>query len=186
MVTLPESEQTSAKLTSSKRITRLRNIDWFCHVGSDSAAAETPTVERYLNKLGLSKFPVRYAKDTGDVFRCLTQHFDREWLDAEKRSYQRLIRQSGIDDAFDNQAVEYERLLTEIGLLTARQAAKHIVSEDAYLIKVAAGCAMETSYRYLRETQAGIESQGCFTAKLEIFALGRWPLCLSGESFVLY
>jgi len=186
-VTLPDSKNSQPQAVCAfEQLARLRKVDWFSNAGRSQCDNASRLAVRYLNLLSLGDCRIRYAENADDVTDCLSRKFDPEWAAAEEQSYQRLIREIGTVDAISAQAVEFKRFLTEIALATNSAAMCHIGGKDPYLAKVAAGCAMETGYRFLLESATKTDSNACFTVKLEIFELGRWPLCLSSGSFVIY
>ena len=170
----------------SNRVFELQQINWFSRLGGDGSDLESRLVDECLEKLDLPPHPVRYAQTVEDVQDCLDHSFDANWLDAEERAYKNISGQAHVDRLLLDNHAQTKFLLTVVADKSASCAQQAIGVSNPYLAKAAAGSAMENCYRFFLETLIDDESRYYFASKLELFRLGRWPLCISNGFFVLY
>ena len=165
---------------------RVDSIDWFCRVGNREQEWEKKLVSEYLSELGLKDYPIRCVFDADEVKDCLTREYDPEWVEAEEDSYQNLLRMIGDSDSLSANLYPMKMITEKISNQAMDCANRQLKHSDKYLARVGAGCAIESAYRYLLEAIVKPGVAGCFTRKIEIFGIGKWPLCVSNGQFVMY
>ena len=165
---------------------RVDSIDWFCRVGNREQEWEKKLVSEYLSELGLKDYPIRHVFDANEVKDYLTRGYDPEWAEAEEDSYQNLLPMIGNFDSLSANQYPMKMITEKISNHVMDCANRQLNKSDKYLARVGAGCAIEAVYRYLLETIVKPGVAGCFTRKIEIFGMGKWPLCVSNGQFVMY
>lgn len=165
---------------------RVDSIDWFCRVGNREQEWGKRLVSEYLSELGLKDYPIRCVFDADEVKDCLTKEYDPEWVEAEEYSYQNLLRIIGDSDSLSANQYPMKMITEKISNKAMDCANRQLKHSDKYLARVGAGCAIESAYRCLLETIVNPGVAGCFTRKIEIFGIGKWPLCVSNGQFVMY
>ncbi len=107
-------------------------------------------------------------------------------MEAENHAYQDLVgrsNESQISRSLDNVLTQ---IVTQLSSAVLRLAENRLPGCDPFLVRVAAGSATETYYRYAMETAIDSNESGTFTSKFELFQMGRWPLCLSNSQYIIY
>ena len=165
---------------------RVDSIDWFCRVGNREQEWGKRLVSEYLSELGLKDYPIRCVFDADEVKDCLTREYDPEWVEAEEDSYQNLLRMIRDFDSLSANQYPMKMITEKISNQAMDCANRQLKHSDKYLARVGAGCVIESAYRYLLETIVNPGVAGCFTRKIEIFGIGKWPLCVSNGQFVMY
>ena len=165
---------------------RIESINWFARTGLKSTDEIEPYADQYLSGLGFSTDLIQVEDDVRKLEDYIKYRFDEVWIDAESRAHRDLnesIRSSGYEEALDHLV---KRVASELSSRVLYSAGNNLAGANKYLVRVAAGSATETCFRYALEAISSPESSNVFTSKLEMFRLGRWPLCLSGGKFIIH
>jgi hypothetical protein len=180
----------AADLAGLSRFTAsLGSASWFAAVGQDLTAAERREGEDYLAALaldaGLAGVPDWRAaeKVTRDP------NWDPAWWNAEETARQVLLARAreiwgehGLLSALTRVTDEATRLT----LGAASIAAARDGIADPALSRVAAGAATQAAYQAALALAAETGAAHPFQIKFRLFAAGRWPLGLVGDTFHLF
>ena len=166
-------------------LSRMTAIDWFSRVGEPESAGDARSIEGYLSALGRQGWRVRYVHSLESVKLCTKSRFDPGWFDAEEEYRQQLIRSTD-PAAFERINLSLKSVIDRMSDPVMEAAERNLEGGDLQILKVAAGCAIETCYQYALESAISPGPSGIFSRKLELFEQGRWPLTASENKFVVY
>ena len=166
-------------------LSRLTRIDRFSRVGMPESTGDTRSIEGYLSTLGRQGWRIRYAHSLKSVKPCTKLRFDPGWFDAEEEYRQQLIRSTD-PAAYECINLSLKSVIDRMSDPVMEAADRNLEGGDLQILKVAAGCAVETCYQYALESAISPGPSGIFSRKLDIFEQGRWPLTASEHKFVVY
>ena len=170
-----------------KQISAIFNsVDWFSNVGSDASDSIKRLVYQHLDRLGCTASSIRVVSDIRSLEDYIRNKFDPDWMDAENAAYQDLlgkVNESQITTSLDE---VMPQIVTQLSSAVLICADNRLPVRDRFLARVAAGSATETCYRYAMETALDSSESGTFASKFEVFRMGRWPLCLSNNKYIIY
>ena len=163
---------------------------WFAAVGEPWTAADRSDAESYIHALRLGVLHVAIARDWHDAAR-ITQDmgWSTAWWDAEER--QRHALTAAAERRFDRHAVmtALSTVMATAGEMVHGRAAlatTHAGIADPALTRVAAGAATMASHQFALATIAQAPQTHPFHIKFRLFASGRWPLCVVGDSLYVF
>jgi hypothetical protein len=110
---------------------------------------------------------------------------DMTWWDREEAERSRLMLAVGDDLAVMHILNRATDTIAEAVHAAATAAAARQNCADPYIIRVAAGAAMQAAHQSALATMAG-EGDHFFLRKYALFAAGRWPLGCYGGSFHIF
>lgn len=186
-----ESEFDDPRLRGMKRMAQLaRRLGWFKALGRPLTAAERNDAESYVAALGFPDAAVAAVADWEEAESCVRNPgWNTDWWEAEEQ-----LRAALLADAIEH-AAEYDvmRALTMVTAAAsdtvhgaAEAAAEREGISDPALIRCAAGAATQAAYQAALVLAAGADDSHAFAAKFRLFAAGRWPLGIVGQTFNLF
>ena len=164
----------------------IESVNWFTNSGLQSIEEVQPYAYQYLCGLGFSTRLVHIEADARKLEDYIKYRFDTDWIDAESATHQKLVdsvRRTNYGEALDHLVKQIASSLSSRVLLSAEN---QLAGSDKYLARVAAGSATETCFRYALESISSPDASNVFASKFEIFRLGRWPLCISNDKFIIH
>ncbi len=170
-----------------KQISAIFNsVDWFSNVGSDASDSIKSLVHQHLDRLGCTASSIRVVSDIRSLEDYIRNKFDPDWMEAENAAYQDLlgkVNESQITTSLDE---VMPQIVTQLSSAVLNYSENRLPVRDQFLARVAAGSATETCYRYAMEIALDSSEPGTFASKFEVFRMGRWPLCLSRQEYIIY
>ncbi len=166
-------------------LSRMTSTDWLSRVGVTELTSDTRSIEGYLSTLGRQGWRIRHVHSPESVKLCTKLRFDPGWFDAEEEFRQQLIR-STAPAAFERINLSLKSVIDRMSGPVMEAAERNLEGGDLQILKVAAGCAVETCYQYSLESAISPGPSGIFSSKLELFEQGRSPLTASENKFVVY
>ena len=170
-----------------KQISAIFNsVNWFSNVGSDASDSIKRLVYQHLDRLGCTANSIRVVADIRSLEDYIKNKFDPHWMEAENAAYQDLlgkINESQITTSLDE---VMPQIVTQLSSAVLNYSENRLPVRDRFLARVAAGSATETCYRYAMEIALDSSEPGTFASKFEVFRMGRWPLCLSKQQYIIY
>jgi hypothetical protein len=168
----------------------LRHLSWFAVVGQALSTDERREAQDYLAAIGFPDAAVEAATDWRAAEAATRDaRWSRAWWDAEERERTRLLDRAG-------EAYGQHMLLTALSRVTleasdvvlgaASIAASRSGIADPALARVAAGAATQAAYQAGLALAAEAGDAHPFAIKFRLFAAGRWPLGLIGQSFRMF
>lgn len=168
----------------------LRHVSWFAAVEQELSAEERREAKDYLRAIGFGNAAVTAIMDWRAAEASTRDaQWNRAWWDAEERERTRLLA--------DAARLHNERpLLTALSHVTleasdvvlgaASIAASRSGIADPALSRVAAGAATQAAYQAGLALAADAGEMHPFAIKFRLFAAGRWPLGLVGDTFHIF
>jgi hypothetical protein len=168
----------------------LRPLSWFAVVGQDLSADERREAQDYLAAIGFPDATVAAVQDwrTAEASTRDTQ-WSRAWWDAEERERTRLLERAAQQHGQHAVMTALSRVTLEasdVVLGAASIAASRSGIADPALARVAAGAATQAAYQAGLALAAEAGDAHPFAIKFRLFAAGRWPLGLVGETFRVF
>ncbi len=180
----------SDSLDRSDRINQIstlfNSVDWFGNVGMDASDSINHLVNQHLDGLGCTAKSIQVVGDVRILEDYIRNKFDPNWMEAENHAYQDLVGRSNESQISRSLDKVLTQIVTQLSSAVLRLAENRLPGCDPFLVRVAAGSATETCYRYAMETAIDSNESGTFTSKFELFQMGRWPLCLSNSQYIIY
>ncbi len=174
----------------SRFATSLGGASWFAAVGQDLTEAERREGLDYLAALGLTRetlVPVAGWRDAERVTR--DPGWNVSWWNAEEAERRILFERGREAWGEHGLLAALTRVTDEATRLTlgaASIAAARDGVADPALSRVAAGAATQAAYHAALAQAAQAGPAHAFTIKFRLFAAGRWPLGLVGDTFHLF
>jgi len=186
-----ESDFAAPHLQGLKRLALMaRRLGWFSSLGRPLALRERLDAEAYVAALGFPDVTVATVADWEEAESCARNPgWNTAWWEAEEQ-----LRAALLADALA-QAEEHDvmRALTLVAAAAsdvvhgaAEAAAERDGVSDPALIRCAAGAATQAAYQAALLLAAGADDDHAFAAKFRLFAAGRWPLGIVGQTFNLF
>lgn len=167
-------------------VAEISSVQWFDNVGSEVADGTKCLIQGYLAGLGYVADSIQLVSDASHLQDCIKNRFDPNWMTAESNAFKNLLEEfdhSDNDSSFND---ALHRTISELSTRILTLADHRLLCPDRYLARVAAGSAAETCFRYVLESTLSCGQSKLFTSKFKIFQLGRWPLCFSEGSYIIY
>jgi hypothetical protein len=167
-----------------------RRLGWFSNLGRSLTTNERMDAEAYVAALGFPDVAVATVADWEEAESCVVNPgWNTAWWEAEEQ-----LRAALLADALV-QAEEHD-LMRALTMVTAAasdtvHAAAEAAAErdgvgDPELIRCAAGAATQAAYQAALVLAAGADDDHAFAAKFRLFAAGRWPLGIVGQTFSIF
>lgn len=168
----------------------LGGASWFAAVGQELTEGERREAEDYLAALGLGDARLAAAPDWRAA-EAVTRRPDwnPRWWNAEESARLALLdeaRRRWGEHALMTALTRVTDEATRLTLGAASVAATRDGIADAALTRVAAGAATQAAYQAALALAAGAGPAHAFAVKYRLFAAGRWPLGLVGDTFHLF
>jgi hypothetical protein len=168
----------------------LRSLSWFAVVGHDLSTDERREAEDYLAAIGFPDAIVDAVPDWRAAEAATRDmQWSRAWWDAEERARSHLLEQASERHGRHALLTALSRVTLEasdVVLGAASIAAARSGIADPALARVAAGAAAQAAYQAALALAAEAGDAHPFAIKFRLFAAGRWPLGLVGQSFRLF
>lgn len=180
------SDPTNNRYSFEDLVAEISSVEWFENVGSAVPDRIRFLVDKYLAGLGCTTDSIRMVRDVRQLEDCIKNNFDPTWMAAESTAFNNLLDQfdqSKYDETFN---VEVQQVISNLSSRILMLADNRLTGSNRYLARVAAGSAAETCFRYVLESTVDNRKSKTFTSKFEMFQMGRWPLCLSNGSYLIY
>jgi hypothetical protein len=168
----------------------LRPLSWFAAVGQELSTDERREAQDYLAAMGFLDASIETAPDwrAAEASTRDTQ-WSRTWWNAEERERIRLLDQAGKVHGQHVLLTALSRVTlaaSDVVLGAASIAASRSGIADPALARVAAGAATQAAYQAGLAIAAEAGDMHPFAIKFRLFAAGRWPLGLVGQTFRLF
>jgi len=160
---------------------------WFSVLGLPLTRAENEDLAAYLAGLQLpADIPLVLVEDWPRA-SSLTRApgGDLSWWDREEAERKRLTAQVGDADLMMKELTRATDEIAETVHGAAAVAAARQGSGDPYIIRVAAGAAMQAAHQRALAWMAG-EPEHFFVRKYQLFASGHWPLGVYQGAFHIF
>jgi len=160
---------------------------WFAVLGIALTRAEQDDLAVYLAGLQLPAQTLVTLVDDWPIASTLTRApgGDLSWWDREEAERKRLTAQVGDADAVLRELTRATDEIAEAVHGAAAVAAARQACGDPYIIRVAAGAAMQATHQRALAYMAG-EPAHFFVRKYQLFAAGHWPLGVYGGAFHIF
>lgn len=168
----------------------LRSVSWFAAVGQDLSAEERREAQDYLVAIGFPEATVEPVPDWRAAEAATRDaEWSRAWWDAEERGRARLLAEAGERHGQHVLLTTLSRVTLEasdVVLGAASIAASRSGIADPALARVAAGAATQAAYQAGLALAADAGDTHPFAIKFRLFAAGRLPLGLAGQTFRVF
>jgi hypothetical protein len=168
----------------------LSRLSWFAAVGQDLTDGETKEARDYLSAIGLGRCALHAVPGwRGAEAVTRDPNWNHAWWDAEEKLRLALLdslRAAWGEHVTMSALTRVTDEATRVTLGAASVAASRDGIADPALTRVAAGAATQAAYQAALARLAGAGEDHPFAAKFRLFAAGRWPLGLIGNSFYLF
>lgn len=168
----------------------LGRASWFAAVGQELTEGERREALDYLTALGLGNATLTTAPDWRAAEAATrSPDWNPTWWNAEEAERRALLKNAEVRWGERGLMAALTRVTDEATRLTLGAAAVAATRDgiaDATLTRVAAGAATQAAYHAALVLAAGSSSDHAFTIKYRLFAAGRWPLGLVGDTFHLF
>lgn len=169
----------------------LGSASWFAAIGQELTDGERREAMDYLAALGLGDVTLATAPDWRAAEAATrSPDWNPAWWNAEEAARRALLATAGARWGEHGLMAALTRVTDEATRLTlgaASVAATRDGIADAALTRVAAGAASQAAYQAALALAAGAAGpEHAFTIKFRLFAAGRWPLGLVGDTFHLF
>jgi len=168
----------------------LRHVSWFAVVGQDLSADERREVQDYLAAIGFPEADVAPVSDWRAAESATRDaQWSRAWWDAEDRERVELLAAAGKRHGEHPLLTALSRVTldaSDVVLGAASIAASRSGIADPALARVAAGAATQAAYQAGLALAADAGDAHPFAIKFRVFAAGRWPLGLIGQTFRVF
>lgn len=176
--------------------TGLENIGWFCHLGEALTPATRQVAEGYLGQLGFPEAQIAILADWDDAANAAET---LDWANAAWEA-EELARAELTGRALAFMSEEALQLGLAMVTEQAGSAAKNYLLDTAALWdmvdesihNLSVGSAVQTAYSAgLALLAAAVDpdfeaEEHIFALKLKLFAAGRWPVGVVGQSFNIF
>jgi hypothetical protein len=173
----------------------LASASWFAAVGQELTEGEEREARDYLAALGLDQARLAMAPDWRAAEAATrSPAWNPAWWNAEEKERLVLLKRAATRWGEHGLMAALTRVTDEATRLTLGAAAVAATRDgvaDAALTRVAAGAATQAAYQAALALAAGALATGtgsdhAFSIKYRLFAGGRWPLGLVGDTFHLF
>lgn len=182
-----------SRLTDLSSVTRfarsLGAASWFAAVGQPLTDGEAREARDYLAALDLGTEIVTVLDWRAAEATTRDPAWNARWWNAEEKERLVLLQRAGAEWGEDSLMAALTRVTdeaTRITLGAASIAAARDGVADPALCRVAAGAATQAAYQAALARAAGAADSHPFAIKFRLFAAGRWPLGLVGDTFHLF
>jgi len=160
---------------------------WFSVLGIAPTRAENDDLAAYMAGLGFPSATPVVLVEEWSVASSLTRApgGDMGWWDREEAERKRLTAQVGDTDAVMKMLTRATDEIAESVHGAAAVAAARQSCGDPYIIRVAAGAAMQATHQRALAWMAG-EPDHFFSHKYQLFASGHWPLGFYNGAFHIF
>lgn len=168
----------------------LRHVSWFAAVGQALTDGERHEAADYLRAIGFPDAAIVPVSEwrAAEAATRSTQ-WSRAWWDAEERARADLLARAGKIHGAHELMTALSRVTleaSEVVLGAASIAAARSAIADPALARVAAGAATQAAYQAGLALAAGVGDMHPFAIKFRLFAAGRWPLGMVGDTFQIF
>lgn len=186
-----ESGFAAPRLQGLTRLAHMaRQLGWFSSLGRPLRPRERADAESYLAALGFPDATVAAVADWDEAESCVRNPgWNTDWWEAEEQLRAALLA-AALEQAEQDEVM---RALTMVAASSsdavhaaAESAAEREGVTDPALIRCAAGAATQAAYQAALVLAAGADDDHAFAAKFRLFAAGRWPLGIVGQTFNLF
>lgn len=168
----------------------LRALSWFAIVGQPLSDEERHEAMGYLAAIGFGDARVDAVSDWRAAEAATRDaQWSRAWWDAEERERAALLERAGTVHGRHTLLTALSRVTldaSDVVLGAASIATSRSGLADPALARVAAGAATQAAYQAALALAADAGDTHPFAIKFRLFAAGRWPLGLVGETFHVF
>ena len=160
---------------------------WFTCLGLPLVEAEASDLTAYLIGIGLGANTPVVQVDSWQAAEATLKNpqWDQSWWQAEEVERARLLKQCGGSNAALNTLTQATDAVTESLHGAAAIAAARVGLGDPYLVRVAAGAALQAVHQAALAELAG-EQDHLFVKKRGLFVSGHWLLGMYAGHFFLF
>jgi hypothetical protein len=168
----------------------LRHVSWFAVVGQDLSDEERREARDYLTTIGFPRAQVAPVADWRAAEAATRDaQWSRAWWEAEEAERARLLQAAGKTHGQHALLTALSRVTldaSDVVLGAASIAASRSGLADPALARVAAGAATQAAYQAALALAANAGDTHPFAIKFRLFAAGRWPLGVVGQTFPVF
>jgi hypothetical protein len=168
----------------------LRHVSWFAAVGQPLTEGERQEAADYLRAIGFPDTAIIQASEWRAAEAATRDtRWNRAWWDAEERARKELLACAGRIHGAHELMTALSRVTLEasaVVLGAASIATSRSAIADPALARVAAGAATQAAYQAGLALAADAGDMHSFAIKFRLFAAGRWPLGLVGDTFQIF
>lgn len=181
------------RLTDLSAVTRfarsLGAASWFAAVGQPLTDGEVREALDYLAGLDLGTKIAAVPDWRAAEATTRDPAWNTTWWNAEEKERLALLQRAGTRWGEGSLMAALTRVTDEATRITLGAASIAAVRDgvaDPALCRVAAGAATQAAYQAALARAAGAADSHAFAIKFRLFAAGRWPLGLVGDTFHLF
>ncbi len=177
------------KLPADQIVPALPKAVWFNAVGTPISEDERDVGSRYLRGLGAKNCAI-IAASTWEEALALSRRasWHEKWWERERQEERKLFEQASAAHSSDAVLLRLANLMqgsSTLFLSPASLACTRAGVSDA-IAKSAAGAAAQCLHQYGLASITGRGDEHPFAAKFRLFLAGRWPLCVTEDSFFVF
>lgn len=164
-------------------------LPWFSRLGEEPSAQDRVASDRYLNALGFGSallVPVVNWEDA--LFALENPGHDDPWWEAEELARSELMQEAlhiTDEDVISQLIDEQTRHVVAHAFPRVEEALRDTDQFDEAILGLATGAVAHICFQKTMALLGG-DDDHAFHFKFDLFAAGRWPLSLTGNSFNLF
>lgn len=178
------------RLPADQIVPALPKRVWFHAVGAPLGDSERDECARYLTGLGLTHWQLVGVSTWGEaVARASRSSWSDAWWEREREEERRLFERALARHSHDTLLLRLANLMQGSAKLfhsPASVACTRAGVTDSTIATCAAGAAAQSLHQYGLASITGQDDEHFFAAKFRLFLAGRWPLCVSGDTFYVF
>jgi hypothetical protein len=167
----------------------IRAASWFAALGERLIDSDLAEARAYAAALGIGALKIGAAADWRDAERTMkSPAWSNAWWEREEMLRKELLAKAERSHPESALWTALTELTTEAGDLVhgkAATAAARAGGVAAASVHVAAGAASQTVYQLAVARVSGVDAP-LFESKFRLFAAGRWPLGVIGDTLVIF
>jgi hypothetical protein len=178
------------KLPADQIVPALPKSVWFNAVGTPLGENERIESERYLSGLGAQHCSVSVVSTWPDALALAAKSsWSATWWERERQEERKLFEQASSMHSPDTLLLRLSNLMqgsAGLFLSPASLACTRAGINDSSAVNAAAGAAAQCLHQYGLASITGQGDEHLFAAKFRLFLAGRWPLCVTEDTFFVF
>ncbi len=178
------------KLPADQIVPALPKRVWFNSVGTPLGDIEREECALYLRGLGATHCDCVTVGSWEEAVALATRsHWCERYWERERLEERRLFEEAATQHSPDALLLRLANLMQGSATLfhsPASVACSRAGITDSAIAYSAAGAAAQSLHQYGLASITGQSDEHMFAAKFRLFLAGRWPLCVTAESFFVF
>ncbi len=190
MLSLDLVPQELGKLPADQIVPALPKAVWFNAVGTPIGENERIESEKYLSGLGAQRCSVVGVSTWQEAVALSSKtSWCASWWERERQEERKLFEDASTQHSSDALVLRLANLMqgsSTLFLSPAALACTRAGVGDPSIASSAAGAAAQCLHQYGLASITGQGDEHLFAAKFRLFLAGRWPLCVTADTFFVF